>query len=337
MTLWTAVNRGPIPDWSKTGLAAVAAADAGLVCGLHAVPRDGRPAAVTVGAFDGVHRGHQALLARCRELAAAGQWRVIAVTFDRHPSRLLRPQSAPLLLTRLARRVGLLAQAGADLVVVMPFTRAFAGLSAEAFVSDFLVGQLHAAAVVVGANFRFGHKAAGDVALLEQLGRKLGVHVEGVDLSTDAVGPLSSSRLRRELSEGHVEVAATLLGRPHLLDGRVVRGAGRGRLLGVPTANIGVPPWLAVPGIGVYAGHLVIGEVLVPAVTSVGRNPTFGDDGVRVEAHALEPVGDLYGRRVALSFEHRLRDEERFPDVPALVAQMQLDISDAWVRLRGGA
>ena len=299
--------------------------------GLAAVPADHGPSVVTVGMFDGVHRGHRALLDRVAAEAAARGLPAGAVTFDRHPLEVLRPDARPPLLTTLDRKVELLGLAGMDVVLVLAFTRALSEVSAEAFTAGVLLERLAARAVVVGENFRFGHKAAGDTALLAALGRPLGVEVVAVALRADGGEPLSSTRIRTELARGDVRAAARLLGRPYAVDGVVVEGDGRGgRLLGVPTANLAVAPGIAVPANGIYAGHLTeeTEGVRRPAATSVGVNPQF-NTGFRVEAHVLDFDGDLYGRRVAVSFEHRLRGEAAFPSVEELIAQMREDIRQA--------
>jgi riboflavin kinase / FMN adenylyltransferase len=296
--------------------------------GLAAVPAELGPTVVTVGMFDGVHRGHRVLLDRVAAEAAARGLPAGAVTFDRHPLQVLRPGSQPPLLTTLDRKVALLGEAGMDFVLVLAFTQELSMVTAEAFASGVLLDGLHARAVVVGENFRFGHKAAGDAALLAALGRPLGVEVVAVALRADGGEPLSSTRIRTELARGDVRAAARLLGRPCAVDGVVVEGDGRGgRLLGVPTANLAVAPGIAVPANGIYAGHLTeeTEGVRRPAATSVGVNPQF-DTGFRVEAHVLDFDGDLYGRRVAVSFEHRLRGEAAFPSVEELIAQMREDI-----------
>lgn len=326
--------------------------------GLSQLPEDLPPTAVTIGVFDGVHRGHQALLARVVEEAAARGLSPAAVTFDRHPMAVLRPGSRPKLLTTLRRRVELLGEAGMASVLVLPFTRELSRMPAEEFAKQVLFGALRARAVVVGANFRFGHQAAGDVALLSELGRRRGVAVTGVPLQVlDAPGDrrsagaaragqgrglapalpeppggevVSSTRIRAALAGGDVEAAARLLGRPFALEGHVVRGHRRGRLLGIPTANLAVPARLAIPATGIYAGHLETkGLGRLPAVTSVGVRPQFGGTELAVEAHVLDFEGDLYGRRVSVSFEHRLRGEATFPSVADLVAQMQEDVRQA--------
>ena len=285
--------------------------------GLAAVPGDLGPAVATVGMFDGVHRGHRALLDRVAAEAAARGVPAAAVTFDRHPLTVLRPGSEPPLLTTLDRKVELLGEAGMEIVLVLEFTRELSEVTAEAFAAEVLFDRLAARAVVVGENFRFGHKAAGDPALLAELGRPRGVEVVAVGLHADGDQVVSSTRVRAELAAGDVAAAAASLGRPCAVEGEVVVGDRRGRtLLGVPTANLEVPPGIALPADGVYAGHLTdqADGVARPAAISVGTNPQFGTDR-RVEAHVLDFDGDLYGHRVSVAFHHHLRDQATFPGV----------------------
>jgi riboflavin kinase / FMN adenylyltransferase len=308
--------------------------------GLGAVPAGFGPSVVTVGMFDGVHRGHRALLDRVAAEAAARGLPAGAVTFDRHPLEVLRPGAEPPLLTTLDRKVALLGAAGMDFVLVLAFTEELSRVAAEAFARDVLLDAVGARAIVVGENFRFGHKAAGDPALLAELGRPRGVEVVAVALHADGGEVVSSTRVRAELARGDVRAAARSLGRPHAVEGTVVRGDGRGgRQLGVPTANVALAGNLALPANGVYAGHLAEepGGPPRPAATSVGVNPQFHATGLRVEAHVLDFDGDLYGRRVSVSFEHRLRDEAAFATVDALVAQMHQDIREARRLLASGA
>ena len=310
--------------------------------GLAALPADLGGAVVTVGMFDGVHRGHRALLDRVAAEAAARRVPAAAVTFDRHPLAVLRPGSEPPLLTTLDRKVELLGDAGMQVVLVLEFTRELSEVGAEAFATQVLFDGLAARAVVVGENFRFGHKAAGDPALLAGLGRPRGIEVVAVPLQTAGDEVVSSTRVRAELAAGDVAAAAASLGRPHAVEGVVVAGDGRGRpLLGIPTANLAIAPGIAIPADGVYAGHLtdagpdgsggpqggapVDRGVARPAAISVGTNPQFGTDR-RVEAHVLDFDGDLYGHRVSVSFAHHLRDQATFADLDELVAQIRADV-----------
>ena len=302
--------------------------------GLAAVPADHGPSVVTVGMFDGVHRGHRALLDRVAAEAAARGLPAGAVTFDRHPLEVLRPEAKPPLLTTLDRKVALLGAAGMDFVLVLAFTEELSQVTAEAFAREVLMDGVGARAVVVGDNFRFGHKAAGDPALLAELGRPRGVEVVAVPLHADGGETVSSTRIRADLAHGDVRAAAASLGRAYAVEGAVVRGDGRGgRQLGIPTANLDVAGDLALPANGVYAGYLTeepggADQPGRPAATSVGVNPQFHTTGVRVEAHVLDFDGDLLGAHVSLSFEHRLRDEAAFAIVDDLVAQIHQDIRE---------
>jgi riboflavin kinase/FMN adenylyltransferase len=261
--------------------------------------------------------------------AAARGVPAAAVTFDRHPLAVLRPGAEPPLLTTLDRKVELLGDAAMDVVLVLAFTEELSEVSAEAFAAEVLFDGLAATAVVVGENFRFGHKAAGDPALLAELGRPRGIEVVAVPLHGDGGQVVSSTQIRAQLAAGDVGAAAASLGRPHALDGVVVVGDRRGRpLLGVPTANLAVAPGIALPADGVYAGRLteLPGGAPRPAAVSVGTNPQFGTER-RVEAHVLDFDGDLYGHRVSVDFQVRVRGQAVFPTVAELVAQMQEDIA----------
>jgi len=299
--------------------------------GVAMVPADLGPTVVTVGMFDGVHRGHRALLDRVAAEADARGLPAAAVTFDRHPLAVLRPGAEPPLLTTLDRKVELLGEAGMEVVLVLEFTRELSEVGAEAFADEVLFDCLGARAIVVGENFRFGHKAAGDPALLAELGRRREVEVVAVPLRADADQVLSSTRVRAELASGDVAAAAASLGRPYAVDGVVVVGDRRGGpVLGVPTANLAVPAGIALPADGVYAGHLTERPdgVPRPAAVSVGTNPQFGTER-RVEAHVLDFDGNLYGRRVSVGFQHRLRGQAVFAGVDQLIAQMHQDIDQA--------
>src|SRR5271166_5164467 len=272
--------------------------------------------AVTIGAYDGVHLGHRALLA---ELSAQARRRGLAsavVTFDGHPATVVRPDSAPPQLTDLAQKLELLASCGVDRTVVVPFDRDRADETAEDFVAEMLVGALGARLVVVGGDFHFGHGRKGNVALLRELGAAEGFEVDGV-----------------VLTGGDVAAAAALLGRPHQVRGVVAHGDGRGAAqLGIPTANVTVPPEIALPGLGIYAGRFRRPDGAEhPAAISVGRRPTFYDDNPAplVEAYLLDFDGDLYGEGAQVSFVARLREERRFDSVEALVAQIHRDVDDA--------
>ncbi len=291
----------------------------------------GAGTAVTIGAYDGVHLGHRALLRDLSARAAAAGLSTVVVTFDRHPASVVRPDSAPKQLTSLEQKLELLADCGIDRTLVVPFDAARAAESAEEFVEEVLVDQLAARLVVVGEDFHFGHGRRGNVELLRRLGAAHGFEVVGVGLTGDEAEPVSSTRIRLLLADGDVEGAARLLGRPHEVRGPVVRGDGRGGPeLGFPTANLAVPDDIALPADAVYAGHFRRADgALHPAAISVGRRPTFYEPGtapVLVEAYLLHFDGDLYGEAAGVSFAHRLRGEQRFDSIEALVAQMRADV-----------
>ena len=287
---------------------------------------------VTIGVFDGFHRGHQAIVTEAVRLARAGQMSCVAITFDPHPAAVLRPAGAVAMLASVARRTDLLAQAGVDAVWVLPFTTELSQLTPEQFVHDILVARLHPAAVVVGENFRFGHRASGDVTALAELGAGHDFAAVAVPLAGDPGQPVwSSTRVRAAVEAGDVAGAAAILGRPHRVEGTVVHGDHRGRDLGYPTANLRADPGAALPGDGVYSGWLVRGDgQRLPAAISVGTNPTFDGTARRAEAYVLDRTDlDLYGERVALDFADRLRPMLRFDSVPDLLAQMAQDVAAA--------
>jgi riboflavin kinase/FMN adenylyltransferase len=304
--------------------------------GLTDVPSGWSQCVATIGVFDGVHRGHQRIVERASEIARARNLPVVVITFDPHPDEVVRPGSHPPFLTTSRRRAELLAGLGTDAVCVLPFNLEFSRLTPDEFVRVVLAERLHAAAVVVGENFRFGHKAAGDVSLLAQLGDKYDFTAEGVPLLVADGVTISSTYIRERLAAGDVAAAASALGRPHRVEGVVVRGHMRGRALGFPTANLETPPHTATPADGVYAGWLT-GLALDgteasrwPAAISVGTNPTFGPGERTVEAYALDRDDlDLYGTHAAIDFTARLRGTERFDSVEALVTQMREDVNQA--------
>jgi riboflavin kinase/FMN adenylyltransferase len=295
--------------------------------GLEAVPTGWGRSVVTVGVFDGVHRGHQQLIGRAVGRARERGLPAVLVTFDPHPAEVVRPGSHPARLTTLPRRADLVAELGIDAFCVLPFTPELARTEPAEFVHEVLVERLHAADVVVGRNFTFGHRAAGDVTLLTELGRRFGFGVEGVELITDDGITFSSTYIRACIDAGDVEAAAAALGRPHRVEGVVVHGDRRGRELGFPTANLSTAPYTALPADGVYAGRFALGDRLLPAAISVGTNPTFSGRVRTLEAYVLDVDEDFYGFVVAVDFVHRLRGQERFDDVAALVAQMERDVA----------
>lgn len=291
--------------------------------------------AVAVGNFDGVHRGHQALVAAALQEARARQGTAAVLTFDPHPSRVLHPERAPSALMTLEQKAEALGGLGVEHLAVLEFTRALAGQTAEEFAHGVLVQSLGAQAVVVGANFRFGRGRAGDVGVLEALGDRMGFTVCVVPPVLHGGAPVSSTRVRQAVGQGDVREAAALLGRPYFIDGRIVRGDGRGRTLGFPTANLEVVNE-ALPARGVYACWCRLEAEGMPlaAAVNVGRRPTFGGEATTVEAHLLDFSGDLYGRLVRLSFEERLRGEVRFAGPEALKAQIGADVARARAVLR---
>jgi len=295
--------------------------------GYEAVPGWGR-SVVTIGVFDGVHRGHQEIIGRAVKRARDLGVQSVVVTFDPHPSEVVRPGSHPAVLTEPGRKAELIEQLGADALCVIPFTLEFSRLSPEEFVHDVVVQDLHATLVLVGENFRFGHRAAGDVALLERLGRTFGFGVEPVPLVATEGTVFSSTYIRSCVAAGDVAAAAVALGRPHRVEGVVVRGDQRGRELGFPTANLLTSAHAAVPADGIYAGWLVRhGDTRLPAAVSIGTNPTFSGKERRVEAYVLDFDGDLYGERVGLDFVARLRETRRYEAVEPLVAQIREDVA----------
>ena len=299
------------------------------VFALGAYPAGAPRSAVTIGVYDGVHLGHLRVLSLLVARARRDDLVSLVVTFDPHPAAVLAPERARAALTTLDRRVELLGDAGIDRCVVVGFDAAVAAETPSDFVQRVLVDELRAAAVVVGEDFRFGHGRAGDVALLEFLAGRFGYVVEPVGLDAIDGVVVSSSRIRDALDAGEVAAAAAMLGRPHEVEGVVVRGDGRGRGLGFPTANLAVDAGLAVPAVGIYAGTWTrpSGERALAAI-SVGRRPTFYEDAdVLVEAHLVDFDDDLYGERGRLGFVTRLRGEERFDSVDALVRQIALDVA----------
>jgi len=306
--------------------------------GLDDVPSDWGQCVATIGVFDGVHRGHQRIIARAAEIASERGLPVVVVTFEPHPDEVVRPGSHPPLLTTVRRLGELFAGRGVDALLVLPFDLEFSRLSPDEFVRVVLSERLHAAAVVVGENFRFGHKAVGDVALLGKLGEKYDFTAEGVPLQAANGVTISSSFIRERLAAGDVRGAALALGRPHRVEGVVVRGHQRGRALGFPTANLESPPHMAIPADGVYAGWLLTLGLdgaetdRWPAAISVGTNPTFGGEDRSVEAYALDRDDlDLYGVHAAIEFTDRLRGTVRFDSVEALIEQMRTDVEQVRV------
>jgi riboflavin kinase/FMN adenylyltransferase len=290
---------------------------------------------VTIGAYDGVHLGHQAVIDQVRAIAAESGARSVVLTFDRHPATVVRPESAPLLLTDPEQRLELLAATGIAATVVLPFDEEQSHESAESFVHRVLVNGLRVRTVVVGEDFHFGAHRRGHVDLLEKLGRTNDFTVRPIDLLERLDGisePLSSTAIRRALAGGDVARAATMLGHLHEVRGEVMQGDHRGRLLGFPTANVKVPGWVCMPADGVYAGWFERADGSAhPCAINLGRRPTFYEHAAAslLEAHLLDFDDDLYGEHVKVRFAHFLRSERKFDGIEAIVAQLRLDVEHA--------
>ncbi len=298
--------------------------------GYESVPGGLGRSVVTIGVFDGVHRGHQAIIGHTVKRARDLGLQSVVVTFDPHPAEVVRPGSHPAVLTEPVRKAELIEELGVDALCVVPFTPAFSQLGPEEFVHGVLVEALHAAVVVEGDNFRFGHRAAGDLGLLARLGRTFGFTVEEAPLVSDEGLVFSSTYIRSCVDAGDVKAAAAALGRPHRIDGVVVRGDQRGRELGFPTANLMCHRYAAIPADGVYAAwlHRAGHESPLPASVSVGTNPTFSGKERRVEAYVLDFSGDLYGERVTLDFVAHLREQRTYTEIEPLIAQIGRDVDE---------
>jgi riboflavin kinase/FMN adenylyltransferase len=283
-----------------------------------------------IGVFDGVHRGHQAVIAQARALAGDGT--VVAITFDPHPRRVLDAVHAPAMLMSLEERIEALREAGVDDVVVVPFTEDLSRLSPQEFAADFIGGRARASDVVLGENFRFGYKASGDVATLRAIGRTSGFDVHALDLHGD-VERFSSTRVREALSAGDIAQVTLVLGRPFAYRGVVVHGDHRGRTLGVPTANLEVSADRSLPADGVYAGSVRVrgdDDPAMPAAISVGSNPQYGGVQRRIEAHVIDRDDlDLYDREIDVAFTHWIRGQQVFDSEEEFIEQMQSDIAAA--------
>jgi riboflavin kinase/FMN adenylyltransferase len=298
------------------------------VQGLESYPPDAAPSVVALGAFDGIHVGHQAILGTAVERARAQAIPSVVCTFDRHPMETLNPSRAPAPLTTLDERLHLIGERGVDTTLVLAFTPELARVEPEAFVRDIVVGRLHAREVVVGYNHTFGRGARGDAALLGAMGAPLGLQTHVVPpFVVDGV-VVSSSEIRAVLRAGDVVRAARYFGRPYSIAGVVTRGAGRGRTLGYPTANLDPDRPLLLPT-GVYACRAEIGGGTHRAVVNVGVRPTFGDNALAVEAYLLDVSADLYDRPLRLHFVARLRGEQKFGGVDELRAQIARDVEAA--------
>jgi riboflavin kinase/FMN adenylyltransferase len=293
-------------------------------------PDDARPPwlvhpVLALGNFDGLHRGHLKIVERVRRGAAEHGGTPMAMTFDPHPPRVVRPDKAPPLLMTLPQRLDALERAGMRAVAVVRFTRELSQWEPETFVRTVLVDWLHVSEVWVGANFLFGHDRSGNFSLLRTLGQRYGFRADKIDPVRYKEFVVSSTRIRRLVAEGRVDEAGALLGHPYALAGTIVEGRRRGRELGFPTANLRTDNEL-IPPHGVYATTLTVDGIVHAAITNVGVNPTFGESGATtIETHVLHYNHELYGQRVQLGFVQRLRDERRFEDVDALRAQIEAD------------
>lgn len=298
--------------------------------GLEALPLDDRPCVGTVGFFDGVHKGHQAVFARVAAEASARGVRSVALTFDRHPREVLSPGSEPRLMTTVERRAELIAACGVDVLVVLPFDRDFSLVPAEEFVAEILVAGVHAQHAAMGANFTFGFKALGTMENLPQIGAPFGLTAEAVPLVELEGRTVSSTSIREALAAGDLVWPREALGRRFVLDGEVVTGHGRGKGLGYPTANLRTWPRLLLPGQGIYVGVAEHRGRRYRTALDVGTNPTFGVEPLHVEAFLLDYEGeDLPGEPLGIEFWARLRDEEKYDGVEELVAAITLDVARA--------
>lgn len=290
---------------------------------------------VTIGAYDGVHRGHQAVIAQVKATAQLLGCRSVVITFDRHPASVVRPESAPKLLTDIDQKLELLEKTGVDATMIVSFDASQSTEEPASFVRRVLVDALNTQVIVVGEDFHFGVKRAGNVALLRDLGKQFDFEVAPVQLVQRPDGvtePVSSTSIRRALAGGQVEVATNLLGRAYEVRGVVVNGDKRGRTIGFPTANVEVPNAMCLPADGVYAGKFRCDDGSVHACAiNLGRRPTFFEhaDHSLLEAHLLDFAGDLYGQKVSVTFEHFLRSERKFDGLEAIKSQLQLDVEAA--------
>ncbi|OHU99629.1 bifunctional riboflavin kinase/FAD synthetase [Mycobacterium talmoniae] len=319
--------------------------------GQDEIPTDWGRCVLTIGVFDGVHRGHAELIAQAVKAGRTRGVPTVLMTFDPHPMEVVFPGSHPAQLTTLTRRAELVEEAGIDVFLVMPFTTDFMKLTPDRYIHELLVEHLHVVEVVVGENFTFGKKAAGNVELLRRAGERFGFAVESMSLVAEHLDSetvtYSSTYIRSCVDAGDVVAAAEALGRPHRVEGVVVRGDGRGKSLGFPTANVAPPMYSAIPADGVYAawftvlGHGPVTGTVIPgeryqAAVSVGTNPTFSGRTRTVEAFVLDSTADLYGQHVALDFVARIRGQRKFDSVRELVAAMDTDTDRARNLLAGG-
>ena len=308
-----------------------------IVQGTSSLPLEGE-SAITIGFFDGVHRGHQAVIRRVVEIAERQNLRSAVVTFDRHPLQTLSPGKVPTLLTTLKRKASHIEGLGVDTLFVLEFTEEVSSWSPEEFVERVLVKGFGTRHVSIGTNFRFGHKAAGNFQVLADLGAARGFEVEPVAIFKVDGRPVSSSSIREALAEGDLEWPERALGRRYVVEGHVVTGAGRGRGLGWPTANLRTPDGILLPGRGVYACRATVDGASTAAAVNIGINPTFGGEPLHLEAHLLDFDRDILGKVLAIEFWERLRDEQRFDSAEQLAKQIQQDVEHTreLVSPRGG-
>lgn len=283
---------------------------------------------MALGFFDGFHLGHQQIVDGAVARAAQANLAPLVFTFKNHPATVLDSGRAPALLTTFGERIDRLLSSGAS-VVWCEFDRPFSQIEPRSFVQRVLLEQLGVQAVVVGPNYRFGHRAAGDVELLRAMGQESGFAVEVVEPVYRRGRLVSSTRIRESIAAGKVELAAELMGRPYAVRSLVERGSARGRQLGFPTANLSIPPRKVLPPSGVYAVRVLREDQSLPGVANLGVRPTFEEEKLVLEAHLLDFSGDLYGERVEIEFHHRLRDEQRFSGVEALREQIARDVQAA--------
>jgi len=295
-----------------------------------------REPVATIGNFDGLHRGHQAILDQVLTRARALGGTSLVITFDPHPLKILAPERAPKMILTPTQKLRRIEEAGIDAVLVLPFDTSLAAVTAEAFVTDYLWHGLELKEVYVGANFNFGHGRAGNADLLVTLCERLCLRAGKVAEVRFLGSPVSSSRIRRAVQAGEVELTRELLGRPFAVEGTVGHGAGRGAGLGFPTANL-LPRNELIPQDGVYVTQAVLDGRPVPSVTNIGSRPTFADQAFVVETHLLDAGGDLYGRMLEIAFLARLRQELRFDSPQALVEQVRRDIERAREFFRSGS
>lgn len=294
--------------------------------GVKELPKNRPPAAITIGNFVGVHRGHRKIIGRLLERAAESEAVPTAVTFDPHPQKVLRGV-APCALATRERNEKLLTDAGIEREIILRFNRALSLMEPEEFIERIIVKEMNTRVVVVGSDFTFGHFARGDVTMLRSFGRRYGFTVEGLRLARLEGRRLSSTEIRHALAEGDLAWATRALGRPHSLPGRIVRGRGRGgEVVGFPTANLQVPPEICLPKLGIYAGYVSLGERRMAAAISVGTNPQFGSNPVSVEAFLLDFQGRLYGATTEFELVRRMRDEKVFPSTEALSRAIAEDV-----------